>query len=85
MTAQLSREDVKAFIEQVESDMAEGWEAQAFELKLAKYVLAGMDSEPVAKVDKIGVCWYADDGISRKPAVGSPLYAAPPAPQQTKE
>ncbi|APZ06643.1 hypothetical protein BWI95_17130 [Kosakonia cowanii JCM 10956 = DSM 18146] len=50
------------------------------ERALARMLLAGIDREPVAKVDNIGVCWYADDGVSRKPAVGEKLYAAPPAP-----
>lgn len=37
-------------------------------------------AEPVAKVDTVGVCWYADNGVPRKPAVGTELYSAPPAP-----
>ena len=37
-------------------------------------------AEPVAKVETVGVCWYADNGVPRKPAVGTELYAAPPAP-----
>ncbi|EOC9365661.1 hypothetical protein ACJCHP_002305 [Enterobacter asburiae] len=41
---------------------------------------AKKDAEPVAKVETVGVCWYADNGVSRKPAVGTELFAAPPAP-----
>lgn len=37
-------------------------------------------AEPVAKVETVGVCWYADNGVPRKPAVGTELYTAPPAP-----
>lgn len=84
MTAQLSREDVESFIKQVESDMSKGWEAQAFELKLAKHVLAGMDSESVAVIDKEGSpMTRAECNDDRVFAicckVGTPLYAAPPA------
>ncbi|RTN83043.1 DUF551 domain-containing protein [Enterobacter asburiae] len=53
-------------------------------LKLARIALASLEAEkgaePVAKVDTIGVCWYADNGVPRKPAVGTELFAAPPAP-----
>ena len=41
---------------------------------------ADKGSEPVAKVDTVGVCWYADNGVPRKPAVGTELFSAPPAP-----
>ncbi|EIS4370919.1 hypothetical protein LZU94_004475 [Salmonella enterica] len=44
----ITREDVKAFIEQIESDLANGWEAQKFELKLARIALASLEAEPVA-------------------------------------
>lgn len=53
-------------------------------LELARIALASLeaekDAEPVAKVDTVGVCWYADNGVPRKPAVGTELYTAPPAP-----
>lgn len=39
-------------------------------------LLEGMEQEPVAKVDYVGVTWYTDKGVSCKPAIGSPLYAA---------
>lgn len=41
---------------------------------------AEKNAEPVAKVENVGVCWYADNGVPRKPAVGTELYTAPPAP-----
>ncbi|EDT1330981.1 DUF551 domain-containing protein [Salmonella enterica] len=44
----ITREEVKAFIEQIESDLANGWEAQIFELKLARIALASLEAEPVA-------------------------------------
>lgn len=44
----ITREEVKAFIEQIESDLSNGWEAQIFELKLARIALASLDAEPVA-------------------------------------
>ncbi len=44
----ITREEIKAFIEQIESDLANGWVAQIFELKLARIVLASLDAEPVA-------------------------------------
>lgn len=53
-------------------------------LELARIALASLGAEkiaePVAKVETVGVCWYADNGVPRKPAVGTELYAAPPAP-----
>lgn len=39
-----------------------------------------INAEPVAKVETVGVCWYADNGVPRKPAVGTELFTAPPAP-----
>ncbi|ECC5469019.1 DUF551 domain-containing protein [Salmonella enterica] len=45
----ITREEVKAFIEQIESDLANGWEAQIFELKLARIALASLDAEPVSQ------------------------------------
>ncbi|MCU6180759.1 DUF551 domain-containing protein [Enterobacter roggenkampii] len=54
------------------------------ELELARIALASLEAEknaePVAKVETVGVCWYADNGVPRKPAVGTELYAATPAP-----
>ncbi len=44
----ITREEIKAFIEQIESDLSNGWEAQIFELKLARIALASLDAEPVA-------------------------------------
>ncbi|MFB4406850.1 hypothetical protein ACE3I4_13915 [Enterobacter hormaechei subsp. xiangfangensis] len=53
-------------------------------LTAMKLALASLEAEkiaePVAKVETVGVCWYADNGVPRKPAVGTELYAAPPAP-----
>lgn len=52
--------------------------------RLAEIALASLEAEkiaePVAKVETVGVCWYADNGVPRKPAVGTELYTAPPAP-----
>ncbi len=44
----ITREEVKAFIEQIESDLANGWEAQIFELKLARIALAALEAEKSA-------------------------------------
>ncbi|AGX84650.1 EaA protein [Salmonella phage STP03] len=44
----ITKEEVKAFIEQIESDLANGWEAQIFELKLARIVLAALEAEKSA-------------------------------------
>lgn len=53
-------------------------------LAAMKLALASIEAEkiaePVAKVEAVGVCWYADNGVPRKPAVGTELYAAPPVP-----
>ncbi|HFN4143847.1 TPA: hypothetical protein ACHFMZ_002861 [Enterobacter hormaechei] len=53
-------------------------------LAAMKIALASLEAEkgaqPVAKVETVGVCWYADNGVPRKPAVGTELFAAPPAP-----
>ncbi|EPQ8920999.1 hypothetical protein ACUW1X_002720 [Enterobacter hormaechei] len=50
-------------------------------MKLALASLeAEKNAEPVAKVETVGVCWYADNGVPRKPALGTELYTAPPAP-----
>lgn len=44
----VTKEEVKAFIEQIESDLANGRTAQVFELKLARIALASLTAEPVA-------------------------------------
>ena len=50
-------------------------------MKLALASLeAEKNAEPVAKAETVGVCWYADNGVPRKPALGTELYTAPPAP-----
>ncbi|EAW0896962.1 hypothetical protein EA102_21640 [Salmonella enterica] len=41
----ITREEIKAFIEQIESDLSNGWEAQIFELKLARIALAALEAE----------------------------------------
>ncbi|EBJ5823872.1 hypothetical protein DW466_19250 [Salmonella enterica] len=46
----ITKEEVKAFIEQIESDLANGWRAQVFELKLARTVLTSLTAEPVLVV-----------------------------------
>ncbi|EDW0018520.1 DUF550 domain-containing protein, partial [Salmonella enterica subsp. enterica] len=45
----ITREEVKAFIEQIESDLSNGWEAQIFELKLARIALAALECEQVRR------------------------------------
>ena len=59
-------------------------EDAAMALAAMKLALASLEAEknaePVAKVETVGVCWYADNGVPRKPAVGTELFAAPPAP-----
>ncbi|EOH8538279.1 hypothetical protein [Enterobacter hormaechei] len=59
-------------------------EDAAMALAAMKIALAPLEAEkgaePVAKVETVGVCWYADNGVPRKPAVGTELFAAPPAP-----
>ncbi|ENX3201211.1 dATP/dGTP pyrophosphohydrolase domain-containing protein [Salmonella enterica] len=49
----ITREEVKAFIEQIESDLSNGWEAQIFELKLARIALASLEAEPVSQPYKL--------------------------------
>ncbi|HHA2311548.1 TPA: DUF551 domain-containing protein [Enterobacter hormaechei subsp. xiangfangensis] len=57
--------------------------------ELARIALASLEAEkgaePVAKVETVGVCWYADNGVPRKPAVGAELFTAPPAPVAMKD
>lgn len=82
MTTQtISRNDVVAFIEQIESDIENGWEAQVFELKLARYVLTAMDIEPVGYFGRFDVDDEdLIDQCSSNIKGAFPLYAAPPAP-----
>ncbi|MGF6434999.1 hypothetical protein [Kosakonia sp. 1610] len=74
MTAQLSRERLE---EKLLEHIKHGGNSE--EETMIRMLLAGMDSKAVAKVETVGVCWYADNGVPRKPAVGAELYAAPPA------
>ncbi|HHS5713524.1 TPA: hypothetical protein ACTNSM_004416 [Salmonella enterica subsp. enterica serovar Enteritidis] len=46
----ITKEEVKAFIDQIESDLANGWVAQVFELKLARIALASLEAEPAPVV-----------------------------------
>lgn len=75
MTAQLSRERLE---EKLLEHIKHGGDSE--EETMIRMLLAGMDSKPVAKVETVGVCWYADNGVPRKPAVGAELYALPPSP-----
>lgn len=58
-------------------------------LAAMKLALASLEAEkgaePVAKVETVGFCWYADNGVPRKPAVGTELFASPPAPVAMKD
>ncbi|EAR7330766.1 DUF551 domain-containing protein [Salmonella enterica] len=81
----ITREEVKAFIEQIESDLANGWEAQIFELKLARIALASLDAEPVAWTSEgaLAEVYCGETGvIGPKYIVGDiPLYRhAQPVP-----
>ncbi|EAN1667254.1 molecular chaperone DnaJ [Salmonella enterica] len=83
----ITREEVKAFIEQIESDLSNGWEAQIFELKLARIALASLDAEPVFFIEVEGDDWIQAGRIpgstfdfSNLPDGINKLYAAPPAP-----
>lgn len=81
----ITKEEVKAFIEQIESDLSNGWEAQIFELKLARIALASLDAEPIGAFhiadQQVGGTsdyikdgeWPIDNGVIE-------VYAAPPAP-----
>lgn len=64
-------------------------EDAAMALAAMKLALASLEAEkgaePVAKVETVGVCWYADNGVSRKPALGTELFTAPPAPMLPEE
>lgn len=64
-------------------------EDAAMALAAMKLALASLEAEkgaePVAKVETVGVCWYADNSVSRKPALGTELFTAPPAPMLPEE
>ncbi len=80
----ITREEVKAFIEQIESDLSNGLEAQIFELKLARIALASLEAEPIGAFhiadQQVGGTsdyikdgeWPIDNGVIE-------VYAAPPA------
>ncbi|HGF8449557.1 TPA: hypothetical protein ACJCI2_004301, partial [Salmonella enterica subsp. enterica] len=75
---------VKAFIEQIESDLANGWEAQIFELKLARIALASLEAEPIGAfhiADQLvgGTSDYIKDGEWPIDNGVIEVYAAPPA------
>lgn len=82
ITREFTKEQLQHIIE---TDHAQCGEASA----LARIALASLGAEkiaePVAKVETDGVCWYADNGVPRKPAVGTELYTAPPAPVSVPE
>ncbi|HBC2537788.1 TPA: hypothetical protein I3946_002571 [Enterobacter cloacae] len=84
-TISKERAELKAFITGFLSDPAHddktlnSLTAEVFRIALA-WLEAEKNAEPVAKVETVGVCWYADNGVPRKPAVGTELFAAPPAP-----
>lgn len=79
----ITKEEVKAFIEQIESDLANGWEAQIFELKLARIALTSLNATPIYQV-QYGQQWrdvseevyedHRDHGSSTRI-----VYAEPPA------
>lgn len=78
----ITKEEVKAFIEQIESDLANGWEAQIFELKLARIALASLDAEPVAYIFKHPageLFWALTDKSNKGQNDVIPVYAVPPA------
>ncbi|EBA8949765.1 hypothetical protein CD591_05805 [Salmonella enterica] len=80
----ITKEEVKAFIEQIESDLANGWEAQIFELKLARIALASLDAKPVAWECGENIILFNPDTVEayakRAEISPKPLYAAPPVP-----
>ncbi|WP_406823334.1 molecular chaperone DnaJ [Salmonella enterica] len=80
----ITKEQVKAFIEQIESDLANGWEAQIFELKLARIALASLEAEPIGAfhiADQLvgGTSDYIKDGEWPIDNGVIEVYAAPPA------
>ncbi|EGH4700025.1 hypothetical protein IEJ70_004336 [Salmonella enterica] len=97
----ITKEEVKAFIEQIESDLANGWEAQIFELKLARIALASLDAEPVGEVsekrhglvmdgtvDLGGKSTYRiikGEKAMKRLPLGTKFYIAPPAPVVPEE
>lgn len=92
----ITREEVKAFIEQIESDLSNGWEAQIFELKLARIAQASLEAEPVGEVsekrrglvmdgtvDLGGKSTYRiikGEKAMKRLPLGTKFYIAPPAP-----
>lgn len=88
----ITKEEVKAFIEQIESDLSNGWEAQIFELKLARIALASLEAEkgadPVVFTDERNLHHIAMGretsliwGKQNQEVGDIPLYRhAPPAP-----
>ncbi|EBI5186331.1 DUF551 domain-containing protein [Salmonella enterica subsp. enterica serovar Oranienburg] len=82
----ITKEEVKAFIEQIESDLANGWEVQIFELKLARIALASLTAEPVLYAAEETLA-YANMGEIHLTCLSEPmgdavipLYTAPPVP-----
>ncbi|HGA5642445.1 TPA: Eaa protein [Salmonella enterica subsp. enterica serovar Typhimurium] len=85
----ITREEVKAFIEQIESDLSNGWEAQIFELKLARIALASLEAEPIGAFhiadQQVGGTsdyikdgeWPIDNGVIE-------VYAAQPASERER-
>ncbi|EHK5480285.1 hypothetical protein NU090_004162 [Salmonella enterica] len=83
----ITREEVKAFIEQIESDLSNGWEAQIFELKLARIALAALEAEPVAYIFKHPageLFWSLTDESNKGQNDVMPVYAAPPASERER-
>lgn len=83
----ITREEVKAFIEQIESDLSNGWEAQIFELKLARIAQASLEAEPVRYLNKFsGTCVTLEQqsNAADDVAVYVPLFAAPPVPERER-
>lgn len=92
----ITKEEVKAFIEQIESDLSNGWEAQIFELKLARIALAALEVAPVGEVsekrhglvmdgtvDLGGKSTYRiikGEKAMKRLPLGTKFYIAPPAP-----
>ncbi|HGB5294303.1 TPA: DUF550 domain-containing protein [Salmonella enterica subsp. diarizonae serovar 61:l,v:z35] len=83
----ITREEVKAFIEQIESDLSNGWEAQIFELKLARIALVSLDAEPIAYIFKHPageLFWALTDESNKGQNDVMPVYAAPPASERER-
>lgn len=82
------RAELKAFITGFLTDPAhDNQSSRSLTAEVFRIALASLEAEkgaePVAKVETVGVCWYADNGVPRKPAVGTELFAAPTAPVVT--